>query len=193
MWELNHKEGWNWSESESCSVVSDSSQPHGLSSSWNSPGQNTGMGSLSLHQGIFLTQESNPGLPHCRRILYQMSHKNTQNWCFWIVVQKKTLASPLDCKEIQPVNHKGNQSWVFIGGIDAEPEAPILWHVRSRLIGKDPDARKCWRQEEKGTTENEMFDGFTDSTDMSLSKLWEIVKGSVVCWSPLACRESDMT
>ena len=129
------------------------------------------------------------------RFFTRWTTRTPKNRCFWIVVLKKTLASPLDCKEIQPVNHKGNQSWVFIGGIDAEPEAPILWppDVRSRLTGKDPDARKGWRQEEKGTTENEMFDGFTDSMDMSLSKLWEIVKGSVVCWSPLGRRESGMT
>ena len=68
------------SESESCSVASDSLQPHGLDSPWNSPGQNTGVGSLSLLQGIFTTQESNPGLPKCRQILYQLSHQGKQRW-----------------------------------------------------------------------------------------------------------------
>ena len=81
-----------------------------------------------------------------------------KNWCFWTVVLEKSLESPLDCKEIQLVNPKGNQSWIFIGRTDAEAEAPILWphDLKSRLLRKDPDAGKDWRQEEKGTTEDEM-------------------------------------
>ena len=81
-----------------------------------------------------------------------------KNWCFWTVVLEKTLESPLDCKEIQPVHPKGNQSWAFTGRTDAEAEAPILWppDAKSWLIWKDPDAGKDWRQEEKGTTEDEM-------------------------------------
>ena len=81
-----------------------------------------------------------------------------KNWCFWMVVLEKTLESPLDCKEIQPVNPKGNQSWIFIGGTGAEAETPILWppDVKSWLIWKDPDVRKDWRQEEKWMTEDEM-------------------------------------
>ena len=80
-----------------------------------------------------------------------------KNWCFWTVVLEKTLDSPLDCKEIKPVNPKGNQPWIFIGKTDVEAEAPILWppDVKS-IIGKDPHAGKDWRQEEKGTTEDEM-------------------------------------
>ena len=80
-------------------------------------------------------------------------------------------------KEIKPVNHKRNQSWIFIGRTDAEAEAPILWppDEKNGLIGKDSDAEKNWRQEEKGTTEDEMIDGTTDTMDMSLSKLWELV------------------
>ena len=79
-----------------------------------------------------------------------------KNWCFWIVVLEKTLESPLDCKEIQPVHPEGDQYWVFIGRTDAEAEIPILWppHAKSRL--KDPDAGRDWGQEEKGTTEDEM-------------------------------------
>ena len=79
-----------------------------------------------------------------------------KNWCFWTVVLEKTLESPLDSKEIKPVHPQGNQSWIFIGRTDAE--APVLWppDVKSWLIGKDPDAGKDWRQEEKGTTEDEM-------------------------------------
>jgi len=80
-----------------------------------------------------------------------------KNWYFWTVVLEKTLESPLDCKEIQPVHPKGNQSWMLIGRTDAEAATPILWpDVKSWLIWKDPDAGKDWRQEEKGTTEDEM-------------------------------------
>ena len=81
-----------------------------------------------------------------------------KNQSFWTVVLEKTLESPLDCKEIQPVYPKGDQSWVFIGRTDVEAETPILWpsHAKSWLIGKDPDAGKDWGQEEKGTTEDEM-------------------------------------
>ena len=81
-----------------------------------------------------------------------------KNWCFWTVVLEKTLANLLDCKEIQPVHPKGNQSWLFIGRTNAEAETPIFWppHVKSWLIGKAPDAGRDWGQEEKGMTEDEM-------------------------------------
>ena len=81
-----------------------------------------------------------------------------KNWCFWTVVLEKTLESPLDSKEIQPVHPKGNQSWIFIGRTDAEAETPILWppDAKKWLIWKDPDAGKDWRWEEKGTTKDEM-------------------------------------
>ena len=80
-------------------------------------------------------------------------------WCFWTVVLEKTLESPLDCKEIQSVHPKGNQSWVFIGRTDVEAETPIFWppDVKSWFIWKDPDAGKDWRQEEKGTTEDDIL------------------------------------
>ena len=81
-----------------------------------------------------------------------------KNWCFWTVVLEKTLESPLDCKEIQPVLPKGNQSWVFIGRTDVEADTPILWppDAKSWLFWKDPDAGKDWGQKEKETTEDEM-------------------------------------
>ena len=81
-----------------------------------------------------------------------------KNWCFWTVVLEKTLENPLDCKEIQQVNPKGNQSWIFIERTDAEAETPLLWppDAKNRLFGKYPDAGKDWRWEEKGTTEDEM-------------------------------------
>ena len=81
-----------------------------------------------------------------------------KNWCFWIVVLEKTLESPLNCKEIQPVHPKGNQSWIFIGRTDAEAETPILCPSDGKnwLIWKDPDVGKDWGQEEKGMTEDEM-------------------------------------
>ena len=93
------------------------------------------------------------------------------------MVLEKTLESLLDCKEIQPVHPKGDQSWVFFGRTDAEAETPILWppHAKSWLTGKDPDAGRDWGQEEKETTEDEMLDGITDSMGMSLSKLRELV------------------
>ena len=93
------------------------------------------------------------------------------------MVLQKTLESPLDCKEIQPVHPKGDQSWVFIGRTDAEAETPILWPPgeKSWLTRKDPDAGRDWGQEEKGTTEDEMLDGITDSMDLSLSELRELV------------------
>ena len=83
---------------------------------------------------------------------------NAEEWCFWTAVLEKTLESPLDCKEIQLVHSKGDQSWVFIGRTDAKVETPVLWppHAKSWLIGKDADARMNWGQEEKGTTEDEM-------------------------------------
>ena len=83
-----------------------------------------------------------------------------KNWCFWTVELERTLESPLNCKEIQPVHPKGNQSWIFIGRTDAEAEGPVFWppDVKNWLIGKDPDAGKDWRQEEKGLTENKMVE-----------------------------------
>ena len=93
--------------------------------------------------------------------MWELEYKESwapKNWWFWTVVLEKTLESPLDCKEIQPVHPKGNQSWVFIGRTDVEAETPILWPLDAKnwLIWKDPDAGKDWRQKEKGTSEDEM-------------------------------------
>ena len=95
--------------------------------------------------------------------MWELDHKDSwalKNWCFWTAVLKKTLESPLDCKEIQPVHPKGHQSWIFIWRTDAEAEAPVLWppNAKNWLPGKDPDARKDWWQEEKQTAENEMVE-----------------------------------
>ena len=112
--------------------------------------------------------------------MWELDYKESwalKNWCFWTVVLEKTLESPLDCKEIQPVHPKGNQSWVSIERTDVEAETPIFWtpDAKSWLIWKDPDVGKDWRQEEKGMTEDESLDGITDSMDMSLSRLRELV------------------
>ena len=113
--------------------------------------------------------------------MWELDYKESwvqKNWCFWTVVLEKTLESPLDCKEIQPVHSIGNQSWIFIGRTDAEAETPILWtpDAKNWLIGRDLDAGKDWRQEEKGTTVDELVAWQPlDSMDVSLSKLWELV------------------
>ena len=101
------------------------------------------------------------GFPSSHAWMWELDYKESwapKNQCFWTVMLEKTLQSLLDSKEIQPVNPKGNQSWIFIGKTDVEAETPILWpsDVNNWLIWKDPDAGKDWRQEEKGMTEDEM-------------------------------------
>jgi len=112
--------------------------------------------------------------------MWGLDHKEgwePKNWCFWTVVLEKTLESPLNYKEIKAVSPKGNQTWIFIGRSDAETEAPIFWlpDSESQLTGKDPDGGKDWRQKEKWTARMRWLDTITDSRDMNLSKLQEIV------------------
>ena len=95
--------------------------------------------------------------------LWELDHRESwvsKTWCFWTVVLEKTLESPLDCKKIKPVNHKGNKSWIIIGRTDAEAKTPILWphNMKNWLIRKDLDAGKDWRQEDKGMIEDEMVE-----------------------------------
>ena len=100
-----------------------------------------------------------------------------RNWCFWTVVLEKGLLSPLDRKEIQPVHPKGGQSWMFIGRTDVEAETPICWppDAKSWLIWKDPDTGKDWGQEEKGTKRLRWLHGITNSMDMGLGRVWQLV------------------
>ena len=119
-----------------------------------------------------------------------------KNWCFWTVVEK-TLESPLDCKEVQPVHPKGDQSWVFTGRTDAEAETLILWppDAKNWLIGKDPDAGKDWRQEEKGVTEDEMvgWHHWLNGRDFEQTPGDSEGQGSLACCSSRGHKESDMT
>ena len=120
-----------------------------------------------------------------------------KNWCFWTVVLQKTLASPLDCKEIQPVHSEGDQPWDFFGGNDAEAETPVLWppHAKSWLTGKDSDAGKNWGQEEKGMPEDEMA-GWHHWLDGRESE-WTLGvcdgQGGLACCDSRGRKESDTT
>ena len=117
--------------------------------------------------------------------------------CFPGSTAGKESAGPLDCKEIKPVNPQGNQAWIFIGRTDAEAETPILWlsDVKNWLIGKDPDAGKDWRQEEKGTTEDEMvgWHHWLDGHEFQQAPGVGDGQGSLECCSPWGHKESDMT
>ena len=132
--------------------------------------------------------------------MWELDHKEgwtPKNWCFRTVVLEKTLESPLDSKEIKPVNPKGNQLWIFIGKNNAEAEAPILWppDAKSWLIARNSDAGKDWGQEDKGMTEDEMvgwhhpFNRYESEQTLRDSE----GKGSLVCCSPWSCKELVVT
>ena len=116
--------------------------------------------------------------------MWELDYKESwapKNWCFWTLVLEKTLESPLDCKEIQPVHPKGDQSWMFIWRTDVETETPILWlpDAKNWLSWKDADAGKDWRQEEKGTIEDEMVGWHHWLNRHELHKLWKLVMDRV--------------
>ena len=118
-------------------------------------------------------------------------------WCFWTVVLEKSLESPLDCKEIQPVHSKGDQPWDFFGRNDSKAETPVLWppHAKSWLIGKDSDARRDWGQEEKGTTENEMtgWHHRLDGPEFEWTPGVGDGQGGLACCNSWGRKESDTT
>ena len=130
--------------------------------------------------------------------MWELDHKESwalKNWCFWTVLLEKTLESPLDCKEIQSVHPKGNQSQIFISRTDAE--TPILWppDVKNWLIRKDPDAGKDWRQEENWKIEDEMVGGHHLLSGHEFEQTLGVgdVQGSLECCSPWGRKESDAT
>ena len=132
--------------------------------------------------------------------MWELDHKESwvpKNWCFWTAVLEKTLESPLDYKEIEPVNPKGNKFWIFIGRTDAEAETPILWSpdVKNWLPGKDSDAGKDWRQEEKGTTEDEMVGWHHHLNVHKFEQTLEDSEGqgSLACCGPWGRKELDTT
>ena len=120
-----------------------------------------------------------------------------KNWCFWTLVLEKTLESPLDCKEVQPVHPKGDKFWVFFGRTDAEAETPIIWppHARSWLIGKDSDAGRDWGQEEKGMTEDKMsgWHHQLDGHEFEWTPGDGDGQGGLVCCKSWGRKESDTT
>ena len=132
--------------------------------------------------------------------MWELDYKESRapkNWCFWTVVLEKTLESPLDCKEIQPVHPKGDQSWIFIGRTGGEAEAPVLWppDVKSWLTGTELHAGKDWRQEEKGMTEDEMVGWHHWFNGHEFEQALEVGdgQGSLACCSPWGYKELDMT
>ena len=132
--------------------------------------------------------------------MWELDYKESwalRNWCFWAVVLEKTLVCPLDCKEIKPVNPKGNQSWIFIGSPDAEDETPVLWppDVKNWLTGKDPGAGKDWRWEDKGMTKDEMagWHCWLDGHEFEQTREVGDGQGSLACCSPWGCKKLNIT
>ena len=206
MWELEYKEGWKcYSFSHVQFFVTHGLKPARLLCPCNSPGKNTGVGCYSLFQGIFLTQGSIPRPPSLQEDSLVSeppvgSSKEgwvLKNWCFQTVVLEKILESPLDYREINPVNPKGNQPWMFIGETAAEGEAPILWQLdaKSPLIGKDPNAGKDWRQEKKGITEDEIigWHHWLIGHEFEQTLGDGEGQGSLACWRPWDHKVLDIT
>ena len=189
-------------------------QPTRLRRPWDSPGKNTGVGShfllhdqprqhIKKQRRYFANKgpsSQSYGFSSSHVWMWELDYKESwvlKNWCFWTVVLEKTLESPLNCKEIQSINPKGDQSWIFIGRTDVEAETPILWPPdrKNWIIGKDPDVGKDWRREEKGMTEDEMvgwhhqLDGFEFEQAPGVGD----GQGSLVCCSPWDRKELDTT
>ena len=186
-------------------------QPHGqqpisLLRPQDSLGKNTGEGCNSFSndqprkhikkQRLYFTNKGlssqSFGFSSSHVWMWELDYKESwalKNWCFWTVVLEKTLESPLDCKDIKPINPQGNQPWIFIGRTDVEAEAPTLRppDVKNRLIGKDPDAGKDWGQEEKGMTEDEMVGCHHHLSGREFDQTlgYSEGQGSLVCWNPL--------
>ena len=140
------------------------------------------------------------GFSSSRVWMWELDYKESwmlKNWCFWTMVLEKTLERPLDCRDIQPIHPKGNQSWVFIGRTDVEAETPVLWppDVKSWLIWKDPDGGKDWGQEEKGTTEDEMVGWYHQLNGHEF--VWTLGvcdgQGGLVCCGSWGRKELDTT
>ena len=151
----------------------------------------TNLESILKSRGITFQQRSSSqssGLSSGHVWMWDLDYKEgwaPENWCFSTVVLEKTLESPLDCKEIQPVHPKGNQSWIFIGRTDIEAETAILWppDANNWLIGKDPDARQDWRQEDKGMTEVWWHLLFNEH-ELEQALGVDVEPGSLVCCNP---------
>ena len=140
------------------------------------------------------------GFSSSRIWIWELDNKESwelKNWCFWTVVLEKTFESPLDFKNIKSINPKGNKSWIFIGRTDAEAETPILWPPDRKIwfIGKDPNAGKDQRQEEKRATRMRWLDSIIESMYMSLEQVLEVGdgQGSLACCSPWGRKQSDKT
>ena len=158
----------------------------------------TNLDSILKSRDITLSTKSSQsyGFSSSHVWVWELDHKEgraLKNWCFWTLVLEKTLESPLDHKEIQPVHPKGNQSWTFIGRTDAEAETPTLWppDAKNWLPGKDPDAGKDWRQGEKGTTEDEIWHHQLNAYEFEQAPGVGEEQESLACCSPWGLKESD--
>ena len=153
---------------------------------------------IKMQRHYFTNHRQSYGFFSSHVWMWELDHKEgwvPKNWCFWSVVLEKTPETPLDCKEIKPVNPKENQSWLFIRKTDAEAETPILWppYGKNQLIGKDFDAGKDWRREEKGTTEDETVGWHRlHGHEFEQAPGGGEGQGSRVCCSSWGCEELDM-